>query len=142
MQKSCFFTNCKTVVKKLLFSEIYFCKRAVFYNLFFYIFVRELPFYVKPCFFTHINFREKRVSCSSFRPFDKPIYRRQAVFYNMVRTLLNCSFRALLKLYVIRYPASHVHVPVSTLQEALQQWRRDVLRRFFVDLINFLSGIN
>ena len=33
---------------------------------------------------------------------------RQAVFYNMVRTLLNCSFRALLKLYVIGHLAGHV----------------------------------
>ena len=78
-----------------------------------YIFVRKLPFYVKILlFYTHKFSWKKRASCSSFRPFDKPIYRRQAVFYSMVRTLLNCSFRALLKLYVIRYPASHVHVHV------------------------------
>ena len=36
-----------------------------------------------------------------FRPFEKPVCRRKAVFYNMVRILLNCSFRALLRLYVI-----------------------------------------
>ena len=44
-----------------------------------------------------------------------PFHRRQAVFYSMVRTLLNCSFLVLLKPYVIRYSASHVHVPVSPL---------------------------
>ena len=87
-------------VKKLVFCKIYFCEKAAFlWN---------------PAFL-HINFREKRASCSSFRPFDKLFYRRQAVFYNMVRTLLNCSFLALLKLYVIRFPASHVHVPVYPL---------------------------
>ena len=91
-------------LKKLLFHKLtgykntaflqqyIFVKKLLFYvKICFFtkdIFVRKLPFYVKILLFTHINFREKRASCSSFRPFNKPIYRRQAIFYSMVRTVV------------------------------------------------------
>ena len=41
-----------------------------------------------------------KIGTFPFRPFNF-IYQRKAVFYDMVRILLNCSFCALLKLYVI-----------------------------------------
>ena len=56
----------------------------------------------KSCFFTHISFREKKSFMLFLQTIEKPICRRQGVFCSMVRTLLNCSFRALLKLYVCK----------------------------------------
>ena len=101
-KKSCFFTNWAVVKKNCFFTEIYFCKKAAFlcknpasffYKLISckktaflqkYIFVKKRLFLCKKsvflqniflyesCLFTHMNFREKRASCSSFRPFDNP----------------------------------------------------------------------
>ena len=88
----------------MLFYKLTGCKKAAFFYKRYCC--KKAAFLCKNPAFSHIQmFGEKRASCSSFRPFDKPIYRRQAISYSMVWTLLNCSFRALLKPYVIRYPA-------------------------------------
>ena len=80
-------------------SAFFLCKKLFFAT---YIFVKMLPFYVKIQLF-YTNFCEKRsfvpfLSCPLTNPFIE-----KTVFYNMVRILLKCSFRGLLKLYVIRH---------------------------------------
>ena len=93
-------------------------------------FVRKLHFYVKILlFYTHKFSWKKSFMVSSFRPFDKPIYRRQAVFFSMVRTLLNCSFRGLLKLYVITFtfPCLLIVGLLNSLVNSLKAFKNYVL---------------
>ena len=83
----CYFSKPSFLIPVFLFS--------ISYTLLYFSLNKRFPDRI-----WNIIFVKKRASCSSFRSFDKPIYQRQVVFYNMVQALLNCS---------------HVQVLVSTL---------------------------
>ena len=77
-----------------------------------------------------------KIGTFPFRPFNKPIYRRKAVFYYMVRILLNCSFHALLKLYVIRRLAGHVKFTLPC-----PLYRKHFILGLLNSLVNLLKAL-